>query len=187
MITRSGTELTRDTGVMSPEDIAHSLAQMPRFAGQLEERWTVLEHSLFVEELAAEQDYGDRQRMRAVRIAALLHDAHEAVTGDITTHFKTVGMRGLQAGLDVRIMDAYMPGGYLAYRALEPLVKELDHRALLAEALVLHPAITSENIEHYFGGAPDPDDVARLKRFLLRSYPPAAFLRKYRQLFTLLV
>ena len=186
-LTHSGIEITRDTGVPSLDDLGLALSRTARFNGHTRKFWSVLDHSLFVERLARELPFGhvNNIRQRALRLAALLHDAHEAVTSDISTHFKTVSMRVVQAQLDVRIMEAYMPGGINAYLALTPDVKSLDRRALLAEALVLHPAISAGNVSHYFGDVPEPRDV-RLLRKLVRQGPvdPIVFGGLYTELIT---
>jgi 5'-deoxynucleotidase YfbR-like HD superfamily hydrolase len=181
MITWSGVEVTRDAGVPHLQDIAVALSRMPRFSGMTVEPWSVLQHSLFVMRMA------ERDRLSPeARIAALLHDAHESLTSDISTHFKTLGMKALQAQLDERIMAAYMPGGLQAYTALGEFVKALDKRALLAEAVVKHPAVTRENVVHYFGEAPFERDVELLEDLsatrLLSENDPQMFLAKYKEL-----
>lgn len=59
---------------VSIDDIAHSLAHTIRFAGHLQHPITVARHSIYVAELLPEP----------LRLAGLLHDAHEAYLGDIT-------------------------------------------------------------------------------------------------------
>jgi hypothetical protein len=65
------------------EDIAHSLAMLPRFTGHTLRPYSVAEHSLHVADLA--------QRAGAsatLQLAALLHDAHEAYTNDLSSPAK---------------------------------------------------------------------------------------------------
>ena len=72
-----------------------------------------------------------------VRLHALLHDAHEAVTGDIPTPWKREGNREDQDRLDARIyakLDVPFPSA-----AFRQIVKECDRRALIVEADVLGP------------------------------------------------
>jgi hypothetical protein len=183
-LTHSGVEMTRDSGVPSLEDIALALSRQPRFGGHTREFWSVCEHSLFVELLATADGIlgalANSVERRQLRLAALLHDAHEAITSDISTHFKTAGMRMIQDQLDIRIMEAYLPGGIAAYRALAPRIKVLDHRALLAEAYELHPAIHKGNIGYYFGETPQASDVVMLRGFrALVSDPRQRFITQY--------
>jgi len=57
------------------EQIARQLGKLCRYAGATPDHWSVARHSLLVAALAPD----DPEH----RLAALLHDAHEAVTGDI--------------------------------------------------------------------------------------------------------
>lgn len=66
------------SGVWGPAEIADGLAKCCRFAGHCMGFYSVAEHSLLVAELVAPEH----------RLAALLHDAAEAFTGDITKPLK---------------------------------------------------------------------------------------------------
>lgn len=66
-------------------DIAHSLAHINRFTGHAVRAYSVAEHSLLVCEIL-ERDGGCRNA--ATLLAALLHDAHEAIIGDVSTPMK---------------------------------------------------------------------------------------------------
>lgn len=143
IVTHQGREITLDSGVPGLYDIALALSRQPRFGGHTRCWWSVLDHTLFMEELAAAQA---KYRVlndisaRSLRIAALFHDAHEALTADVPTPFKSDALRSTQNGMDVRIMDAYLPGGYVYYdAALAAEIKKLDYRALLIEAEVMGP------------------------------------------------
>lgn len=64
-------------------EIAHALAQINRFTGHCSRPYSVAEHSLLVSDLA--------ERAGAtpiVQLAALMHDAHEAYTGDVSSPVK---------------------------------------------------------------------------------------------------
>jgi 5'-deoxynucleotidase YfbR-like HD superfamily hydrolase len=69
------------------EDIAHGLARVARWNGQTigEHGFSVAQHSLVVEEIAAHLQPGLDARWR---LAALLHDAAEYVIGDMISPFK---------------------------------------------------------------------------------------------------
>src|SRR6266576_743863 len=98
MMTLGGTLVQRDnTAAPDLSDIATALCRQPRFGGHTRVNWSVAEHSLLCAHLARSWYRG------AIELHALLHDAHEAVTGDIPTTWKTDEMRALQAQLDERI------------------------------------------------------------------------------------
>lgn len=64
--------------MFKPEDMAHSLAIMPRFAGHLTRRYSVAQHCINCCNLASKKN----------KLAALLHDAPEAYLLDIPTPIK---------------------------------------------------------------------------------------------------
>lgn len=66
-------------------DIAHHLAQTNRYNGACSRPYSVAEHSLLTCEIV-ERQLGVRDP--AVLQAALMHDAHEAYTGDMTQSVK---------------------------------------------------------------------------------------------------
>ncbi len=61
-------------------DIAHHLAQLNRFTGACSRPYSVAEHSMLVERIGQA-----RGASPTLRLALLLHDAHEAYTNDIAT------------------------------------------------------------------------------------------------------
>lgn len=64
-------------------EIAHALAQINRFTGHCKRPYSVAEHSVLVSSIAA----GEGASISA-QLAALLHDAHEAYTGDVSSPAK---------------------------------------------------------------------------------------------------
>lgn len=64
-------------------EIAHALAQINRFTGHCKRPYSVAEHSVLVSTIAA----GEGASLDA-QLAALLHDAHEAYTGDVSSPAK---------------------------------------------------------------------------------------------------
>ena len=66
-------------------DISHGLALTNRFVGQTLRPYSVAEHSLLVWELL----YLSGAHVRA-QLAGLMHDAHEYITGDMSTPFKAL-------------------------------------------------------------------------------------------------
>lgn len=70
-------------------DIAHHLAQINRFTGAASRPYSVAEHSLLCEHIAASEGAGPM-----ARLCALMHDAHEAYTADASSPAK-VALRRL--------------------------------------------------------------------------------------------
>lgn len=187
-------------------DIAVGLSRQPRFAGQGRRWFSVLDHSLFCDELARSLPDSEIPYLRGpfpegsraqLRLAALLHDAHEAITADVPTTWKNGAFKLQQGCLDVRIMEAYFPGGIGAYHETQDVVKRIDRRALVAEARVVGPPVSADRILDAFGITETVlDDVELLHDLLLGSLglaphiqdPQAehpavkAFLRRYIEL-----
>jgi HD domain len=151
--------------IPSITDIGRSLARMPRFAGYCRRPWSVADHSLFCAELGFTTESGDAT---ARVLACLLHDAHESITGDIARPFKTKDMARLQSGLDAEIYNEYHPKGSAYRLAVDLFIDRVDHRALLAEALIVGPPCLSSPylVEEYFGEKPAPADVTFLAELL---------------------
>lgn len=86
------------------EDIAVTLARIPRFNGHTRTAWSVAAHSLAVERVC--QPTGTMPEP-AERLIALLHDAHEAYTGDIINPMQVAigkgGIRDVQYALQQAI------------------------------------------------------------------------------------
>jgi hypothetical protein len=127
-------------------DIAVSLSRQPRFGGHTRRWWSVLDHTLFCDELV-KLDLQQFSNIRPIRLAMLLHDAHEAITADVPTDAKGVGMRMLQADIDIAIMDRYFPNGMAGYRGWTANVKHFDLVALIAEAQVVGPPVSQSRLE----------------------------------------
>lgn len=132
MMTRSGVLVMPDNGAAPPLcDIALALARQPRFGGHTIDPWSVAEHSMVVALLA-------RWRHSPALIGALpelhglLHDAHESVTGDTPSSWKTDETKRLQQALDVRIFASL--GIDLPAEEIRTLIHQCDRAALLAEA-----------------------------------------------------
>lgn len=103
MITATGAEYhLKGLAMLDPaacpvciDDIAHHLSQINRFTGACIRPYSVAEHSLLVSEIA--------QRSGAsllVQFAALMHDAHEAFTSDLSSPAKSAVdyLAGLSGG-----------------------------------------------------------------------------------------
>lgn len=122
-------------------DIGVSLSRMPRFGGHTRRWWSVLDHTLFCDELVRNSGC-----TRHERLAVLLHDAHEAVTADVPTDAKGNELRWLQQDLDRVIMEAFFPGGWTTYQGYKSLVKRIDFLALVAEAHIVGPPVSARRL-----------------------------------------
>jgi hypothetical protein len=68
-----------DPASIRVEDLAHALARISRFAGNINGWWSVADHALLCRELICEAGASE------LALAALHHDSHEAITGDLIT------------------------------------------------------------------------------------------------------
>lgn len=127
MMTIGGTLVRPDNdAVPTWDDVGYGLARINRYAGATTQPWTVLQHSI------ACWTYAQNVRWPAIaQLHCLIHDAGEAVTGDITNAWKSPDMKALQDELDRRIWDAYQiphPGGMV-----RAMVRFADLAVLAAE------------------------------------------------------
>jgi hypothetical protein len=93
--------LEPDLADVTLEDIAHSLSRLPRFLGHTRGAipYSVAQHSCLV--MALLDDGATRQ----LEQAAILHDAHEALMGDLPTPLK-VALGGAVTAIEVRLQRA---------------------------------------------------------------------------------
>jgi 5'-deoxynucleotidase YfbR-like HD superfamily hydrolase len=83
ILTHSGRQfdlLNPTAAMISPRDIAHSLANLCRFNGHTREHYSVAQHSLIVCDLVPTK----------YQLSALIHDATEAYLGDMTRPLKAL-------------------------------------------------------------------------------------------------
>jgi|SRR6185369_15715784 5'-deoxynucleotidase YfbR-like HD superfamily hydrolase len=135
------------------EDIAHGLARVARWNGQTEgaHAFSVAQHCVLVERFVHELK---PKGVRALRLAALLHDAAEYVIGDLISPFKAaVGLdykafeHRLTRAIHIRFgLPADMPSEDQA------LVKRADRASAFFEATQLAGFSISE--ARTFFGAP---------------------------------
>ena len=137
------------------EDIAHGLARVARWNGQTtgEHAFSVAQHSLVVEEIAAHLKPGLEPRWR---MAALLHDAAEYVIGDMISPFKAA------LGIDYRQFEERLEGAIHLRFGLPPktpadiktLIKQADRVSAYHEAVRL-AGFTPKEAKVLFGKPPD--------------------------------
>jgi hypothetical protein len=121
-----GSEHYDPASVPTIADIARGLGRMVRFAGQTKDYYTVLCHTLTVGEITTPD----------ARIYALLHDAPEAIVGDVPSTWKT----NAAVVRENELMEAICVANGIAWPPPKDLwekVKAADAAALGAEAHAL--------------------------------------------------
>jgi|SRR6266550_735831 len=170
MMGLSGIFADKDFGMLPLSDIAVGLSRMNRFGGQtIIFPWTVAHHSLVVELMASRliesaREGSDVEVDGELMLHALLHDAHEAMTSDIVTSFKTADMKDLQRVLDIRLYAMLGAPRMTASQAAH--IKAIDQRALLAEARVVAPAATYWKIVEEVGRWAPQEDIEIVREIL---------------------
>lgn len=102
------------------EDVAHALAMQPRFNGNTRQHYSIAQHSVLVSRIVP----------CAAALAALLHDAAEAITGDVVSPVKAL-IKPLFAPIEARLMAA-IHARFGLPATLPPSVAEAIHIADLA-------------------------------------------------------
>lgn len=121
--------LAPDLAEVTLTDLATGLARIPRFLGATrgDHAYSVAQHSVLVAQLL-------QHAPLPLRRAALLHDAHEAILGDIATPVKRALGRQLVAELERRIALPLYARFRLAPALLDDArVKHADRTALAME------------------------------------------------------
>jgi 5'-deoxynucleotidase YfbR-like HD superfamily hydrolase len=162
------------------EDIAHGLARVARWNGQTvgEHAFSVAQHSLLVEEIAAHIRPDLEPRWR---LAALLHDASEYVIGDMISPFKAalgVDYRTFEDRLETAIhvrfgLPAKLP------EEIKALIKQADRASAFFEAVQLAGFSHGEALDVF--GAPPVGHVLALE-----PVPPAVAQARYVQRYAVL-
>lgn len=116
-------------GVPRIEVIAHSLAQINRFTGHAARPYSVAEHSLLVCDIVAANGHS-----AAAQLAALMHDAHESLCGDMASPVKwalDAAWLALENPLALLVCkDYHLQAAYTAHRQH---IKHADLVALATE------------------------------------------------------
>lgn len=151
-------------GPFKLRDIAHALSYLPRFSGMTRHFYSVAQHSLMVADMARDCAFFDVRDEQY----ALLHDAHEAYTGDIPTPLKWACPE-LKA-IEDRIAFA-LRFKFRIHWMTSVLVKECDTAALHVEAAALlrpMPAWVVPPLDQSFPIEDLPPEVVE-RRFLDRA------------------
>ena len=117
-------------------DIAHHLAQVNRFTGAARRPYSVAEHSLLVCEICERLMHMDAHGL----MAALMHDAHEAYTNDVSTPAKAEieGWHLFEHRIERVVRTAF--GLHAAQHQHAQAIKTADLIALATERAQLLPA-----------------------------------------------
>lgn len=108
---------------LDPDVIAHGLGHLCRFAGQVKWYYSVAEHCWLASCLAPP----------ALRLAALLHDAHEAFLGDVTVPVREAcpeagaAVEALAGRIDRLIAQRWLRGAWGQFAELRQLDLRLRH------------------------------------------------------------
>jgi 5'-deoxynucleotidase YfbR-like HD superfamily hydrolase len=125
--TYSGHVIEANSGSPSLDDIAVQLFRVCRYAGATQMFYPVGLHSMIVADLAPKH----------LELEALLHDASEAVIGDIPSPVKTDDMRAIEHVIMSRIWKSL--GFSEPSETNHKLIKIADRAALMAEAFIVAP------------------------------------------------
>jgi hypothetical protein len=154
-------------------DIAHGLSNICRFTGHTDRFYSVAQHSVLVSYLVPNKH----------AFAGLLHDAHEAYMGDVSTPLKALlpDYKRLEHSVE-RSLHAH----FGLPEVNHPSVKRADLVMLATEkAQLLHPTVSDERWE-LLDGVPCLTDVLPGAGPLV-PWPPyiakKLFLERYRALF----
>ncbi len=163
--------------------IARVLSRIPRFGGHSIESYSVAQHCVIVHDIARRRMLDKNVTMpfrRDIRLAALLHDAHEAFVGDMTSPMKSaitelIGEKAFREidsiteKIDVQIAKAF---GFATSWFYSEEIKYADLAALATEKRDLMVPSDEPWID-----MPEPE------KFLLRAWPAAEaedrFLQTY--------
>ena len=162
------------------EDIAHGLARVARWNGQTvgEHGFSVAQHSVVVEEIAAHIDPGLEPRWR---LAALLHDAAEYVIGDMISPFKAAlgfNYRAFEDRLEAAIHIRFgLPPK--APAAIKALIKQADRACAYFEATQL-AGFSADEALNFFGKPPKGYDL------VIEPQPPSLAQAHYVRRFHIL-
>lgn len=123
--------LTPDLSGLTLTDIATHLSRIPRFVGATKgaHAYTVAQHCCLVADILAE-----RHHTHMMQKAGLLHDAHEALMGDIITPVKVALGRHVVHELERRLqvaLSARFGLGPLVW--CQPALSQADAEALATE------------------------------------------------------
>ena len=120
---------------LTPRALAHALGNLCRYTGHCKKFYSVAEHSVKASYLVEPQ----------YAMEALMHDAHECLTNDLSKPFKNQIGGSYKEWEDK--LEGYVRNQYNIPLELDPSIKIADIMMLFAESKILMP---SEGV-HYMG------------------------------------
>lgn len=148
-------------------DFAVAMGRAARFAGQTNHWWSVLHHTYAG--YIAMRHQGLKLSNPAVK-RWMVHDAHEALTGDVPSPVKPGDMKLFQKCADLEFVKVMPAGWPKASESVIKIVSEIDYRMLKAEAYALHPPMEEQKFVEVFGGLPEESDV-RIVQAVHEAFP----------------
>jgi 5'-deoxynucleotidase YfbR-like HD superfamily hydrolase len=155
-------------------DIAHGLALQCRFAGQIQEFYSVAQHSVLVSRLVPPED----------AMWGLLHDASEAYINDLLGPVKKTPLLTGYRMIEARLMDAILVqfGLVGSHCNMPRTVRKADRIALATEFRDLH-GYSADAAESATGARPcvthiDPVDWQTARRMFMDRYHEIAAWRR---------
>lgn len=121
---------------MSIEDIAASLSKICRFGGHTSDFYSVATHSVLVSKLARQMMTGTEREVAVVGMQGLLHDATEALLGDVPRPLKNQPEFRQYKHAESRIWQslAFLYGVPIR---LASVVEKADRKVVTNEAITL--------------------------------------------------
>lgn len=130
-MTYSGIRCSMYSGEPNLRDIAVQLCRLWRWAGAGRRPWTVGLHSIAVQQILQQRGFGPY-----VQLIGALHDAHEVLTNDVPSPYKSTEFRQMQDRIQYRIIASL---GLRQPTTEESLVvHQADHDAAVAETYLLY-------------------------------------------------
>ena len=130
---------------------APALGRICRFAGNCNQFWSVLQHSLVVNDLAHD----------SIKLLALVHDISETVISDIPSPFKIPEMQEIELRIQTRLYSSLgLNPSEEDFRKL----KEADHRAFIGEI----GTVATEDLRKIYPGR-DLEAEEAVRKYL--NYP----------------
>lgn len=117
-------------------DLANGLGREPRFGNQADTDYTVAQHSVQITRVIFQLlKTRSPEERKKVMIEAMLHDGHEFISGDMPKPIKEV-LPNLSAW-EKNCNKAIFKKFGLDFNDMDPLVKHIDGRIVIDEALQL--------------------------------------------------